>query len=532
VGLRGLDSKIKVSRICGNTYLKELPVLPLSSHQIHKALRRNILAGSLGTVFGVATTGTFLIGYALRLGASPFQIGLLSSLPLLCFPIQILASYVSERRRERKRTWILVTFAHRLIWIALVFTPFYIMRVSPSAAIGTMLWVLLFSYLLASWGVPLWYSWMADLLPLRMRGRFWGKRQAILNGVAFTCSLLLAKLLDAFPQNGNSEGLIGFSFLIVIGVVFGELDVLIYKKIPEPRMEKETERVGLFELLKRPFRDMNFRRYLLFVSVRNFSVYFMAPFVSVFLLTYLKMTYFEIYLLNSIHIATFILFSRLWGSIVDKVGNRPIKFICLVPLSIHPLFYLLASPSTYMYVLAPLYFTLGIFAAGVTIASVNLLIGLSPTKGRSMFIAMVHSLVGLVASLAPLLSGQIIEWTEGVSFILGGHRFINLHFVFIMAVFLRFLSVYLFSRIKEQGALSVGIVVRQIATASPFRLIPAYVFLRSSHEERRLKAVKALGKKGNLLAEETILSLLQDPSQQVRQEAARALEQIRGRKKN
>ncbi len=371
---------------------------------------------------------------------------------------------------------------------------------------------------------------MADLLPLKMRGRFWGKRQAILNGVALASSLLLARLLDAFPQNASFEGLVGFSFLLVIAVVFGELDVLMYKKIPEPAMEKETERVRLLELLKRPFRDPNFRRYLLFVSVRNFSVYFMAPFVSVFLLTYLKMTYFEIYLLNSIHIVTFILFSRLWGSIIDKVGNRPVKFICLIPLSIHPLFYLLASPGTYMYVLVPLYFTLGIFAAGVTIASVNLLIGLSPIKGRSMFVAMVFSLVGLVASLAPLLSGQIIEWTEGVSFILGGHRFINLHFVFIMTVFLRFLSVYLFSKIKEQGALSVGIVVREIATASPFRLIPAYVFLRSSREERRLKAVKALGKKGSLLAEKTILSLLQDPSQRVREEAARALEQIREKK--
>lgn len=101
-------------------------MLPLSSYQIHKALRRNILAGSLGSVFAVATTGTFLIGYALRLGASPFQIGLLSSLPLLCYPIQILASYVSERRRERKKTWILVAFIHRLIWVALVFTPFYV----------------------------------------------------------------------------------------------------------------------------------------------------------------------------------------------------------------------------------------------------------------------------------------------------------------------------------------------------------------------------------------------------------------------
>lgn len=185
-----------------------------------------------------------------------------------------------------------------------------------------------------------------------------------------------------------------------------------------------------------------------------------------------------------------------------------------------------------MYVLIPLYFTLGIFTAGVAIASLNLLIGLSPTKGRSMFIAMVHSLVGVVASLAPLIAGQILEWTAAVSFVFAGHRFINLHFIFLLAVFLRFLSVYLFSKIREQGALSVGTVVREIANINVFRLIPAYALLRSPREERRIKAVKALGKSGNLLSEETILPLLQDPSQRVQEEAARVLKEIRTRKKN
>ena len=102
-GLGGLGSKIKVSRICGNTYLKELSVLPLSSYQIQKALRRNILAGSLGTVFGVATTGTFLIGYTLRLGASPFQIGSFLPFPFFATPSRFLPPmFRKEEEKERK----------------------------------------------------------------------------------------------------------------------------------------------------------------------------------------------------------------------------------------------------------------------------------------------------------------------------------------------------------------------------------------------------------------------------------------------
>lgn len=503
---------------------------PLSPYDLTKALRRNILAGSLGTVFGVGTTGAFLVGYALRLGANPFQIGLLTSLPLLSYPIQILASYVAERKKERKKLWFLTAFFHRFLWVVFIFTPLYLIKVSPSSLVGVMLWVLFLSYLLASWGIPLWYSWMADLVPLKIRGRFWGKRQAIINGVGLASSLLLAKFLDLFSKDSTPRGFVGFSFLFLIGVVFGEMDILIHRKIPDPGMG-EKEKVSPLLLFKKPFEYPNFRQYLVFISLWNFSIYFMAPFVSVYFLNYLKLSYFSIYFLISLHMGMFIFFSQILGLIIDKVGNKPIMLISLFPISFHPFIYLFVSPDNYIYFLVPLFLTLGIFWAGISIASTNLLLGLSPARERSMFVAVFYSLVGIFASLAPLISGKLVHWAEGISFPFWGHELINLHLIFALSALLRLFSLHFFFRIKEEGALSVGVVAREIAAVRPFRFIPALFFLRSVREERRIEALKALREGGGVFIEEKILSALRDPSRRVREEAARTLEKINERRK-
>ena len=41
-----------------------------------------------------------------------------------------------------------------------------------------------FSFLIEGFAAPSWTSWMADLVPPALRGRFWGQRQALVNLVS------------------------------------------------------------------------------------------------------------------------------------------------------------------------------------------------------------------------------------------------------------------------------------------------------------------------------------------------------------
>jgi len=498
----------------------------LSSLELSRAIKKNIVSGSIGTLFGICMGGAFLTGFALRLGASPLQIGLLGSLPLVVYPVQILASYISERTGERKKIWAWTAILQRALWIPIVLIPFLFARSNPQICIKSLLLVVLFSSLLGSIGVPLWYSWWGDIIPSKTGGSFWAKRNVFVNSVALVSSLLLARFLDLFPKSETAQGFIGFAIIFGIGIACGEIDILIHRHIPDPGMSLSLQKVKLLPLLKKPFQHSNFRRYALFITTWNFAVYIMAPFVNVYFLKILGMRYFDIYLLNGLHLGMNILFSQVWGYLGDKFGHKPIMRVCVLGMAIHPLVYLFVTPENYFVLLPIMFGVLGTLSGGIGIASINLLLGLSPRENRSIFVGVFHSLVGLAASIAPLVAGGIAQVTQDFMFSFMGNNLVNLHLLFLLSMFARLGCLPFLNKVEEKQAKPVGLVIKQITVGNPFRLIPNLILFQSKKEENRVKAIKSLGRSKSILAVQELISALDDPSLRVRREAAIALGKI------
>jgi len=501
----------------------------LSGLELSRALKKNILSGSVGFVFFVCMGGAFLTGFALQLGVSPLQIGLLGSLPLMVYPVQVLASYIGERTGERKKIWFWAAVLQRALWIPVVFFPFLFARSNPGICIKTLLIVVLLSSLLGSIGVPLWYSWWADIIPSEKGGSFWAKRNIFVNSVALISSLLLARFLDLFPKTDATGGFMGFAILFGIGIICGEIDILIHRSIPDPGMSYHPRKVRLLSLLKKPFQHPNFRRYALFLTIWNFAVYIMAPFVNVYFLKVLGMNYLNIYFLNSLHLGMNILFSQFWGYLEDRFGHKPVMLVCLLGTGIHPLVYLFVTPQNYFILLPIMFSILGALSSGIGIASTNLLLILSPKENKSIFISVFNSLVGLAASIAPLLAGEMVQLTQGLRLSFMGNTFLNLHLLFLLSMSMRLSCLPLLRRIEERQAKPVGLIIKQITAGNPFRLIPNLILLRSKREENKVKAIRSLGKGKNILAVGELISALDDPSLKVRREAAIALGRIGSR---
>ena len=64
-----------------------------------------------------------------------------------------------------------------------------------------LLAVFLLSQVLAAAGVPTWWGWMADMVPPRIRGRYWAARQQILLMVQMPCALFA--LLVTGPEHDH-----------------------------------------------------------------------------------------------------------------------------------------------------------------------------------------------------------------------------------------------------------------------------------------------------------------------------------------
>src|SRR3989344_6762280 len=85
---------------------------------------RFFLEGGLSFANFTLLNGVFLIGFALTLGASELQIGILMSIPLLANLLQITSAFILERTGTRKWTAVVSLLISRVLWIFIVFAIF------------------------------------------------------------------------------------------------------------------------------------------------------------------------------------------------------------------------------------------------------------------------------------------------------------------------------------------------------------------------------------------------------------------------
>ena len=87
---------------------------------VRTSLRASTIDGGLSTVFSNVTGGVLLSSFLLDLGASPFQIGMLASLPMVANLLQPLGALLSNRTNSRHDYGIWTFLPSRLLWLILL----------------------------------------------------------------------------------------------------------------------------------------------------------------------------------------------------------------------------------------------------------------------------------------------------------------------------------------------------------------------------------------------------------------------------
>src|SRR5579871_6709503 len=139
----------------------------LSRLEILQGLRISTWEGSFSTIHATLTTGAFLTGFALWLGANNLVMGLITAIPTLAGLIQIVASYLAERQPERKTFTAWTATSGRALWLGILLLPLFLPH---SAALAGFLALYTLSLILLNIPVPAWTSWMSDLVPPTIAG--------------------------------------------------------------------------------------------------------------------------------------------------------------------------------------------------------------------------------------------------------------------------------------------------------------------------------------------------------------------------
>ena len=192
-----------------STMLERRMAARLPREALARARTLFIWEGSLATGFLTCTGGTILTGFALWLGATPFHIGLLTSLPAFAALAQLLAPYFTERQGQRKRLMTLMAGGQRVLWLVVAALPFVVLP--PGIGIALLIALVTGSAMLGAIGAVPWLSWMADLVPKDVRGRYFATRNLIMGTVGLILGPVVGVFLDLWHGWAGVASPFGFT---------------------------------------------------------------------------------------------------------------------------------------------------------------------------------------------------------------------------------------------------------------------------------------------------------------------------------
>jgi len=499
----------------------------LTGREWRRAWRIITWAGFLGsTYYLLCVAGAPRVKYLTELEATPFDFGLISTLGAVVLAFQIVGSMLSNRVTHRKVLWVTLALIHRLLFLGVLLAP--LLSANPRFRIVWILVVLFCHDSLAQVSVPIWFSWMADIVPKESMSRHWAARQRIITLATIFVMIAIAFGFDYFEK--ADQVILGFSILGCLGVLLGAIDILLFLRVPEPPHER-VENVPWRQVLLQPIRDRDFRRFLVFMGYWHFAVFLAAPFFGLYVLDDLEYSVRTVQLLGVAGALGVVVSSRFWGLVCDVYGYRPVLQILTVAKAFTPAAYLLAprNPEIGVTYFAVIWFIDGVMNSGLMLAFQGPLLKSTPRRNRTMYIAAAYFLaIGVMASIAPAFSGYMIKTVNASDASTGWLARINgYHVAFALSLILRGAAYPLAGRIIEPTAGPIRAVLAQVFSLNSLR-VPGltHKLQEGRREAARVRAAKILGTLRSPMAVGELINALRDESHAVRDAAAGALGEI------
>jgi MFS family permease len=396
------------------------------------------------------TSGTLVVYLALELGAGSEQISLLLATPALVGLLRLAAPTLIRAVGSARRTCLAMLLAAYVLLLGLPAIGWAGQRIpSPLAALVALLCV---HQLLEYIGTVALWSWFAELVPLRIRGRYFARRQ-IWQLVALMPTLWAGGAwADRWKHAHPDAPLLPYYVMGGVGAACLLLSLVPLALMPESlgQVRRPPRQAGSWHALGRPFADQNFRRLLVYGCWFScFNGLAQSP-QSIYPKAVLGIGLFSQSLMRTLMQVVQAGTSVLAGRWSDRYGNQPVLVVSQVIVAGAPLFFLAASPGEPGWLF-------GAFAcwgayAGINICVPNLMLKLADPADRPPYIACYFAVTSLCYAASTVAGGYAFAWA-GRTWFPGSAPAIDLYRgCFFASWLLRTLGVVWLLRIHEPGA--------------------------------------------------------------------------------
>ncbi len=394
-----------------------------------------------------------------------------------------------------------------------------------------VLGIILLHHSLDNMAQPLWFSWMADIVPKETLSRHWASRQRVIHTARIF--VMLAIILGVWLFEKYGRMILGYSILALVSVSSGMIDVMLFRTVPDPPTE-HREKPSVLEMLRLPLQDRIFRPFLVFLCSWKLAIAFSMPLVAIYVLRHLKMSTTELQILMTVQAITIVIASRFWGVVCDALGHRTAIQLSAFGRLIMVVLLMLTPPDmTGNFVIALLAFIFeGFGLSGIMVSFQTARLQLSPRENRAIYIGTINLFsMGLAQLSGSLIAWAVLESIQGnIQLNVGPIIVSHFHVAFMISILLGAIAWLQAGKIGDDNDLSFRDLIRQLFEVNPFLVIRAVVRLDKSTDPKvRVRAAHRLGALRARLGLMELASALDDEDERVRLAAANALGRIASR---
>jgi MFS family permease len=403
------------------------PTLAQNREILRLGMRASTIEGVLATPVVTMSLPVNIFMTALVAKGFPLSkpdIGAASSLPFACNFLQVFITPLVTRWARAKPTAIIAATLHTACWVWL---GWMLPSLSPDDPVRTgrflLIWVFVASLFNAVLAV-VWNGWMHDLVPARLRGRYFSQRNRFCQGSTLVFVLSVGAVLSWGEYSART-----FQLIIAAACLCRVASLFYFARMPDRQPAAHVRHPPLL-----PLREQ------------------------------LDFSGMQVGILATLTALGGIVSLPVWGGLLDRYGNKACMAVALGLWQAQNFLWCIITPANSS-ILYGMWFWGGALSAGFILGQFTILLKLIPAEARSLAIGLNLAITSVVAALSPIIGGEVLA-----RLLAQGYAPLDVyHLVFLVQPMVSLLGCILLLRIEEPASSPLASVVgamRNIRTLS------------------------------------------------------------------
>jgi MFS family permease len=411
----------------------------------------------------------------------PSTYGIIVSMPFWCNFLQLGLTPLLSKIRPQRLAY-LSAAAQSVLLAALAVAMFWLPPDDPARTTPWFIAIFALLGVTAALAGVGWTSWIQEWVPGRIRGKYFGVRNQVIQVATAAFLISVGTLLRRY-----NSSVLAFQLVLFGAVALRVLSTWYQVVMRTPELASGTDES------KRPWHEQiaelrrmpSFLWFVAFGAAWGFAANCIGPFYAVFMYQQLGLTVENVSWLTVLTSVGGVLSYPAWGALAHRFGNKPVIFFGMVTWQVQNFLWCFLTPDN-AWLLWGMWIFGGVMSAGVLLGMFNILLKLIPATAKTAAISLNLAVSSLVTAVAPMLGGRILE-----AFLTPAHDAMTVyHRLFILQPALAILAcLVLLSRVREPQSGELTTVfgamrnVRTLGSIFGLTYVVNFVFVKNAKDK-------------------------------------------------